>query len=429
VKIVAYVTSLERAASSARSDTAARNVEFAKILADTQASIRGASDVPDVGPLRLELARVRADLNSSISDFTNRLSELTSGRDPIPDVLALKAEVAELRADLLAGDNQRILASSGFSAESDPVFQALARDVSILRAHIESAPSSLPSTFERDSTFRSLSVSLEADRKRVEDIINALPPPEFYDAITAMRADITSLYAKADDAERRAPSSLHTTNTHASVAPALFTQAPLGAPTMYLGSNIAPSTQITAMAPSPFHAAPPVPRALFPPAGPLESSSPAKRSAPAFGGLANKRQRLEVPQNPWPDVLFGPVTITASTKPALKALTSAAIRHLVQLAGNAGQYCTIGDDDIASTQIDRGFPNTLSIRFKSRDKASLFCALVERYSPLPGQAAVFRSDMGAQHGRAPAVTGSGGVADNRALFDLFGGGTYTNSER
>ncbi|KAJ7819360.1 hypothetical protein B0H14DRAFT_2600687 [Mycena olivaceomarginata] len=390
VKMVAYVTSLERAASSARSDTVARNIEFAKILADTQVSMCGASNVPNVGPLKLELARVRADLNSSISDFTNRLSELASGRDPIPDVLVLKAKVAELRTDLLAGDNQRILASSGFSAESDPVFQALARDISILRTHIESAPSSLPSTFERHSAFRSLSVSLEADRKR------------FYNAITAMRADITSLYSKADDAERRAPSSLLTTNTHASVAPALFTQAPLGAPTMYLGSNIAPSAQITAMAPSSFHAAPPVPRALFAPAGGLESSSPAKRSAPVFGGLANKCQRLEVPQNPWPG------------------------RPLWPCYYNGLDETRSQDPHVGCYTPSRAVSG---IRFKSRDKASLFCALVERYSPLPGQAAVFRSDTGTQHGRAPAVTGSGGVTDNRALFDLFGGGTYTNSER
>jgi hypothetical protein len=89
----------------------------------------------------------------------------------------------------------------------------------------------------------------------------------------------------------------------------------------------------------------------------------------------------------------------------------------------------LGEEDIASTQIDRSGPNTLSIRFKSREKASLFCALVECYSPLPGQAAVFRADAGAQHGRSAAGTASAGVVDNRALYDLFGGNNNASSER
>jgi hypothetical protein len=102
VKLVAYVTSLERAASTARTDAAARNAEFAKILADTHASLRntdgGQNNDTDVAPLQLELARVRADLNASVADFTCRLAGLDSGDNARPDVLALKAEVAELRA-------------------------------------------------------------------------------------------------------------------------------------------------------------------------------------------------------------------------------------------------------------------------------------------------------------------------------------------
>jgi hypothetical protein len=300
-----------------------------------------------------------------------------------------------------------------------------------LHTHINSASPSLPSTWEKDNVFRSLSASLEANRKRVEDIINTLPPPEFYDAIADMRADITSLYFKADNAERSCTTSLVTTSAHASVAPSLFMQAPLGAAKMLLPNNAPPTAPNASVPHSLFHAAPPVPCALFAPTGGLDSSTlgPLKCLAPVFGGVASKRPRFKAPQNPWPDVLFGPVTIMASTKPTLKALTSAAIRYLMQLAGNAGQYCTLGEEDIASTQINRSGPNTLSIRFKSCEKASLFCPLVEHYSPLPGQAAVFRADAGTQLGRSAAGTAGAGVAENRALYDLFGGNTNTSSER
>jgi hypothetical protein len=122
-------------------------------------------------------------------------------------------------------------------------------------------------------------------------------------------------------------------------------------------------------------------------------------------------------------VLFGPVTISNSNKAALSALTTGAINYLVQVAANSGQHCVM--EDISSTQVYCSSPNTLSIRFKSRDKAVLFCALVERYSPLPGQAAIFRGESGGQHGR-PGATG---VANQQTLNDLFGGSSITASER
>jgi hypothetical protein len=154
-----------------------------------------------------------------------------------------------------------------------------------------------------------------------------------------------------------------------------------------------------------------------------------KRSAPPSGGPAGKRARIEVLQNAWPDVLFGPVTISNSNKAALSALTTRAINYLVQVAANSGQHCVIGEEDISSTQVYRSSPNTLSIRFKLRDKAVLFCALVERYSPLPGQAAIFRGESGGQHGRPGGPTPTAGVANQQTLNDLFGGSSITASER
>jgi hypothetical protein len=131
-------------------------------------------------------------------------------------------------------------------------------------------------------------------------------------------------------------------------------------------------------------------------------------------------------------VLFGPVTISSSTKPALKALASAAITYLVQAVGNLGQYCALGEEDIASTQVDRSNANTLSIRFKSREKATMFCTLVEHFSPLPGQAAVFRGESGGQlnrtTGNSTSSTGAG-IANQQALYDLFGGSGNATAER
>ncbi|KAJ7839592.1 hypothetical protein B0H14DRAFT_3458654 [Mycena olivaceomarginata] len=76
---------------------------------------------------------------------------------------------------------------------------------------------------------------------------------------------------------------------------------------------------------------------------------------------------------------------SAANKPVLKSLAITAINYLVRVAASSGQHCAIGEDDVASTQMDRSSLNTLSIRFKSREKATLFCSLVEHYSPLPGQ--------------------------------------------
>ncbi|KAJ7838288.1 hypothetical protein B0H14DRAFT_3870139 [Mycena olivaceomarginata] len=443
VKLVAYVTSLERAASTARTDAAAHNAEFAKILADTHASLRntddGQNNGTDVAPLQLELARVRADLNASVADFAGRLAGLDSGDNARPDVLALKAEVAELRTDLLAANNQRILASPPFSVESDPSFQALARDVAALRSHIASSSSTPPFTLEKDNTLRGLYASLEGDRKRMDDIVNALPPPEFYDAFDTMRADITSLYSKAEDAERSRAAPLGPSRVHTSVVPSLFMSAPPGAPTS-MGSlptststtarnMFLPATANLTAAPPLFHVAPTMARNLFGVAGGLDSAALAapKRSVPTFGGPASKRPRLDGSQNTSPDVLFGPVTISSSTKPALKALASAAIAYFVQVAGNSGQYCALGEEDIASTQVDRSGPNTLSICFKSREKATIFCTLVEHYSPLLGQSAVFWGGLSAQPGRTATNSSSAGVANQQALYDLFGGGWECHS--
>ncbi|KAJ7797702.1 hypothetical protein B0H14DRAFT_2618681 [Mycena olivaceomarginata] len=173
---------------------------------------------------------------------------------------------------------------------------------------------------------------------------------------------------------------------------------------------------------------------LFGAAGGLDSAALAtpKRSAPDFGGPASKRSRLNGSQNPSPDVLFGPVTIFSSTKPALKALASAAINYLMQTAGNSGQYCALGEEDIASTQVDHSNPNTLSICFKSCEKATMFCTLVEHYSLLPGQAAVFHGESGSQLNRTAGnstSSTSAGVGNQQALYDLFGGIGNATAER
>ncbi|KAJ7785518.1 hypothetical protein B0H14DRAFT_2630500 [Mycena olivaceomarginata] len=114
VKLVAYITSLERVTSAVRTDTSTRNTEFARMLADTQAALRsmdvGHNAGTNVTPLKLELAMVQADLNTSITEFANRLSDLAANNNALPKVRALKVEVAELRADMLAADNHRIRA-------------------------------------------------------------------------------------------------------------------------------------------------------------------------------------------------------------------------------------------------------------------------------------------------------------------------------
>jgi hypothetical protein len=102
-------------------------------------------------------------------------------------------------------------------------------------------------------------------------------------------------------------------------------------------------------------------------------------------------------------------------------LTVSAITYLVQLAANMGQHCTIESNNIASTQVDRSSLNTLSICFKSRDKAALFCALVDRYSPLPGQTAIVQGESGVQHGCGAGLNSSAGSTNQQALQDLFGG--------
>ncbi|KAJ7841075.1 hypothetical protein B0H14DRAFT_3457693 [Mycena olivaceomarginata] len=216
VKLVAYITSLERVTSAVRTDTSTRNTEFARMLADTQAALRsmdvGHNAGTNVTPLKLELAMVQADLNTSITEFANRLSDLAANNNALPKVRALKVEVAELRADMLAADNHRIRAGSPFSLERDPAFQALTREVAALR--------------------------LREDKQRMEDIVNTLPPPEFYDAITAMRADISLLYSKAAEAGRistaMAPSSASAahgpTRPLTAAIPSLFMSAPLAPP-------------------------------------------------------------------------------------------------------------------------------------------------------------------------------------------------------
>jgi hypothetical protein len=113
----------------------------------------------------------------------------------------------------------------------------------------------------------------------------------------------------------------------------------------------------------------------------------------------------------------------------LKSLAISAINYLVRIAAGSGQLCAIGEEDVASTQIDRSSTNTLSIRFKSREKATLFCALVEHYSPLPGQVAFFRGQSGGQHSRASGVTADIGMASNQTLMDLFGGAGNATANR
>ncbi|KAJ7788307.1 hypothetical protein B0H14DRAFT_2628407 [Mycena olivaceomarginata] len=466
VKLVAYVASLERTASAIRTDTSARNAEFARMLADTQATLRntgvGHNAGTDVAPLKLELAMMRADLNASVTDFANRLSDLGANDSILPEVVALKAELAELRTDMLAADNQRIRASSPFSSERDAAYQALIREVAALRSRVTTSSTSQPLALETDNTFLALCAAVQEDKQRMEDIVNALPPPEFYDAITAMRADISSLYSKAAEAGRittaMAPSSASAvhgpTRSLAAAVPSLFMPAPPAPPPLvarlptiapvpsniYMPAVTGNAGATTSAPPHMFHTSAPLapnafassvatqpfnmPTALEPP-----TAAATKRSASTSGGSAGKRQRLDGFQNPWPDVLFGPVTISASTKQALNALTISAISYLVQLAANAGQHCTIGSEDIASTQVDRSSPNTLSIRFKSRDKGTLFCALVDRYSPLPGQTAVFRGDSVLQHGRVLGVNSSAASSNQQALQDLFGGSSSAVAER
>jgi hypothetical protein len=384
------------------------------MLADTQAALRstdvGHNAGTNVAPLKLELVMVRANLNASITEFTNRLSDLAMNNNALPEVIALKVEVAELRANMLTADNHRICASLPFSSEKDPAFQALMREVTTLRSHVTTSSPAPSFALETDNTFLGLCTAVQEDKQRMEDIVNALPPPEFYDAITAMCTHISSLYSKAAEAGRistaMAPSSASAahgpTRLLTAAIPSLFMLAPPAPPLLvarlptiaaapsnvflpavigntgsatgtpshmfHTALTVAPNTFGTLVVTKPFT----VPTVLVPPI-----LAATKRSASTSGGSAAKHQRLEGFQNPWPSVLFGPVTISASTKQALNALTVSAITYLVQLAANAGQHCTIGSDDITSTQVDRSSLNTLSIRFKLHDKAALFCALVD----------------------------------------------------
>jgi hypothetical protein len=74
----------------------------------------------------------------------------------------------------------------------------------------------------------------------MEDIVNTLPPPEFYDAITAMHADISLLYSKAAEAGRistaMAPSSASAahgpTRPLTAAIPSLFMSAPPASPSL-----------------------------------------------------------------------------------------------------------------------------------------------------------------------------------------------------
>ncbi|KAJ7879511.1 hypothetical protein B0H14DRAFT_2708952 [Mycena olivaceomarginata] len=466
VKIVAYITSLERAATAARSEAAARNTEFARILADTQSSLRnsdvGSADATDVAPLKLGLEAVRADLNHAVSEFSLRLSELGSGGEASPDLLALKFEVAELRADLLAAENHRMITATAASVENDPAFQALVRDVGSLRAYISSNPSAPAFVLEDDTSFRTLRSTVEADTLRMDNIINALPPPEFYDAIASMRGDITFLAAKAEKADRTRDAlaissvspSIGSAVTHTSSIPSMFMPATAGTPattarTMTIAhtpsSVFLPGlTSVTAQdgnaRPTLFHSPQTMdhasiglsnaPQPFTMPAALTAANLPAlKRPALPFAGPAGKRARLDVAQHSWPDVLFGPVTISPSMRTDLKSLAVAAIKYLVRIAAESGQHCVIGEEDVASTQIDRSSTNTLSIRFKSREKATLFCALVEHYSPLPGQVAVFRGQSGGQHSRTSRAATDSGIASNQTLMDLFGGAGTVSSNR
>ncbi|KAJ7710063.1 hypothetical protein B0H14DRAFT_2646239 [Mycena olivaceomarginata] len=418
VKLVACITSLEHAATAARNDAAARNAEFAKILADTQAALHssegGPSMVADVAPLRLGVEAVRADLNDAVTDFSSRLSELGPARNSSPDVLALKVE--------------RMLSRPPSSPESDPAFHALVSEVAALRSYISANTPAPTPALEDNSAFQTLYSTVGAERQRMDDIINALPPPEFYDAIASMHGDITSLAAKLVEADR-----------NRTTLPPASASAPLP-------SGVAQRTALRLPLRGACRQSPPPPVAhfyrgycsgtLMPPppfAMPamLSQTALAAPKCPSFPlpDLAGKRPRLDVSQNAWPDILFGPVTISAANRKALKPMAIAAIKYLVQLALSSGQHCSIGEDDVASTQIDRSNPNMLSIRFKSHEKATLFCSLVELYSPLPGQVASFRGQSGGLHNGASGAGGVSGFVTNQTLLDLFGGTRNSTSNR
>jgi hypothetical protein len=113
----------------------------------------------------------------------------------------------------------------------------------------------------------------------------------------------------------------------------------------------------------------------------------------------------------------------------LKMLSTAAINHLIRIAAGSGQHVALGEEDVASTQVDRSSTNTLSIRFKSHEKAMLFCALVENYSPLPSQAAFFRGQSSGQHSRAAGTMIESGLTNNQTLMDLFGGVRSSTANR
>ncbi|KAJ7842362.1 hypothetical protein B0H14DRAFT_3456897 [Mycena olivaceomarginata] len=335
--------------SAVHKDATARNTEFAKMLADTQAAL-GSTDVApnggtNVAPLKLKLAMVRADLNASVTEFV---------------------EVAELCADLLTADNPRICASSPFSLERDPAFQALTREVAALCSHISSSSPAPPLALEMDNTFLGLCAAIQEDKQRMEDIMNALPPPEFYNTITAMYTDISSLYSKAAEAERTrvALPASSASAAHGSTRALTSAIPPLFIPQQYVPASSCRehgSSYRRSFPHVPYHIGR-GPQHIRPLGRPQPFTMPTvleppvlattKRSASTSGGSASKRQRLEGFQNPWPDVLFGPITILASTKQALNALTVSTITYLVQLAANTGQHCTIGSDNVASTQVD-----------------------------------------------------------------------------
>jgi hypothetical protein len=112
-----------------------------------------ARNISDMTPTQ---PRCPLTLNASITEFTNRLSDLAANNNALPKVIALKVEVAELRADMLAADNHCIRAGLPFSSERDPAFQVLTREVAALQSRVTASSPAPSLALEMDNTFLGL---------------------------------------------------------------------------------------------------------------------------------------------------------------------------------------------------------------------------------------------------------------------------------
>ncbi|KAF7342021.1 RNA-directed DNA polymerase from mobile element jockey [Mycena venus] len=254
--------------------------------------------------------------------------------------------------------------------------------------------SSTQQSLNTNPDFLAVHKGVAYNRATIESILDALPTNDFYDSIGELTETVEDMRKKADEAEKEEMRKQIATLrelAHPSTAPGTAAAAqPLAAP----AAVHAPGASGT-MA----HATTPTATGQQQqPVGNLKRPGPPKFSA------RGKQQRADN-AGPLPgssDIIFGPIeNLPANPTPAyLSAIASAAVAVVLRSATATGQHAAIGVDDA-------------SIRFKSRNKAGIFTALVERFPPIAGQSASFRAE---------AATAAS-TADNEALLSILRGGS------